>query len=76
MQGLSTGAAAARALQATLRRLRGVSRAYVSPVTALAYVSYVPDEVTEAQLVDAIRSDGYDVADAACRFDWRHGAQA
>ena len=74
--GLSPGVAAARALQATLQRLSGVSRAYVSPVTALAYVSYFPDEVNEEQLVAAIRNDGYDVADAACRFDWRHGAQA
>jgi hypothetical protein len=48
---------------------------YVSPVTALVYLDYLPAQVTEDELVEAIQRQGYRVGDAARRFDWRHAAQ-
>src|SRR5581483_1802803 len=57
--GLPSGRAGAGALEALLRQVAGVSRAYVSPVTALAYVDYFPAQVTEEQLVGVIERRGY-----------------
>ena len=59
-------------LPAVLRRLIGVTTVYVSPVTALAYLDYLPAQVTEEELVQAIGRQGYRVGDRAHRFDWRH----
>lgn len=62
----------ARALEVLLQQREGVTTAYVSPVTALAYLDYLPGRVTEDQLVQSIERAGYGVGDAAQRFDWRH----
>jgi hypothetical protein len=70
--GLPLRREATIALENTLRRLAGVTAVYVSPVTAFAYIDYLSAEVTEEQLVQAIRRDGYQVGDEARRFDWRH----
>lgn len=70
--GLPRSRAATAALEGMLRRLAGVSAAYVSPVTTLAYLTYLPGGVTEEQITQAIRRDGYRVGDAAHWFDWRH----
>ncbi len=71
--GLPPGRAGAGVLEGLLRQVAGVSRAYVSPVTALAYIDYFPAQVTEEQLVRAIERGGYQVGIASRRFDWRHG---
>jgi hypothetical protein len=73
VHGLPPGPASAGVLEGLLRHVTGVTRAYVSPVTALAYVDYLPAQVTEEQLVGAIRGGGYRVGAAAQRFDWRQG---
>jgi copper chaperone CopZ len=70
--GLPPGPAAPVALTGLLRRLAGVASAYVSPVTALAYLAYWPAQVSEDELVQAIQGAGYAVGAAAQRFDWRH----
>jgi copper chaperone CopZ len=70
---LPPGRASAAVLEGLLQHVAGVTRAYVSPVTALAYVDYVPAQVTEEQLVGAMRRGGYQVGGDAQRFDWRHG---
>jgi hypothetical protein len=72
VHGLSQNRDAATALETALRRLAGVVTVYVSPLTSFAYVDYFAAQVTEDQIVDAIRSDGYTVGDVARRFDWRH----
>ena len=72
VHGLPPGRDAAVALEGVLRRLIGVTTAYVSPVTALAYLDYVAEQVTEDELVQAITRHGYRVGDAVHRFDWRH----
>lgn len=61
----------AGALELELQQLEGVAMAYVSPVTALAYLDYLPDQVTEEQLVQCIERAGYGVGAATQRFDWR-----
>jgi len=70
--GMPPGPAAPVALTGLLRRLAGVASAYVSPVTALAYLDYLPAQVSEDELVQAIQGAGYAVGAAAQRFDWRH----
>jgi copper chaperone CopZ len=72
VHGLPAGRDAAAALERVLRGLAGVTKVYVSPVTALAYLDYLPAEVTEDALVQAMQRQGYGVGDAARRFDWRH----
>lgn len=72
VHGLSQSRDAAAALEGVLRRLAGVTAVYVSPLTAFAYVDYFAAQVSEEQIVDAIRGDGYTVGDSARRFDWRH----
>ena len=72
VDGLPPGPAAPVALAGLLRRLAGVTGAYVSPVTALAYLDYWPAQVSEDELVQAIQGAGYAVGAAAPRFDWRH----
>jgi hypothetical protein len=72
IQGFPQGLGSAGVLEGLLRHMAGVTRAYVSPVTALAYVDYLPAQVTEEQLVGVIRGGGYLVGDEAHRFDWRH----
>jgi hypothetical protein len=75
VHGLPPSRDSAVALEGMLRRLVGVTAVYVSPVTALAYLDYLPALVTEEQLVQAIRRDGYRVGDESHRFDWRHVQQ-
>ena len=75
VSGLGTGGEDARALERRLRGLPGVAAVHVSPRTALAYVDFVPAQVTEEQLADAIRDAGYQVSATAQRFDWRHRQQ-
>lgn len=72
--GVLPSHAAARSLEQLLRHLAGVTVVYVSPVTALVYLEYLPEEVAEDELVAAIQHQGYRVGDAAHRFDWRHAA--
>ena len=72
VQGLPPGRETSAALEAVLRRVIGVTTVYVSPVTALAYLDYLPAQVTEEELVQAIGRQGYRVSDRAHRFDWRH----
>ncbi|HLZ71326.1 MAG TPA: heavy metal-associated domain-containing protein [Dehalococcoidia bacterium] len=69
--GIESNSDRARALEAVLRRLQGVVRAYVSPFTALAYVDYHATQISEAQLVGAIAGAGYRVDDRQRRFPWR-----
>jgi hypothetical protein len=76
VQGLAPGYASARTLEALLQRLHGVTSAYVSPVTALAYIKYFPEQVTEEQLVAAMVGGGCSVDALAQRFDWRHSSGA
>jgi hypothetical protein len=70
LRGVPPSRTAAAALEQLLRRVRGVTTAYVSPVTALAYLAYLPAQVTEQQLAQVMRRDGYRVGRAAQRFDW------
>jgi hypothetical protein len=72
VHGLPSGRDAARALEGKLRQLAGVTAVYVSPVTGLVYLDYLPAQVREEALVQAIERDGYHVGDASHRFDWRH----
>ena len=72
VHGLPAGRDTAATLEGMLRWLSGVTTAYVSPVTALAYLDYLPAQVTEEELVQAIGRQGYRVGDRAHRFDWRH----
>jgi hypothetical protein len=72
VQGLPRSRDTAVALEKMLRRVAGVTAAYVSPLTALAYLDYHPMQVTEEQIAQAILSAGYQVGDASRRFDWRH----
>lgn len=69
--GLDRSNAHAQALEAALRRLQGVVRAYVSPFTALAYVEYHAAQITEDQLVGAVAGAGYRVDERQRRFPWR-----
>lgn len=73
--GLAGDREAAAALQATVRSWDGVVSAYVSPVTAYAYLDYRPAQVTEEQLVQALQGTGYRVGDSSRRFHWRNAAQ-
>ena len=72
VHGLPAGRDTAAALEGMLRRLSGVTTAYVSPVTALVYLDYLPAQVTEEELVQAIGRQGYRAAHPVHRFDWRH----
>jgi copper chaperone CopZ len=72
LQGLPRGRDAAMALETTLKRLGGVTAAYVSPLTALAYVDFYANRVTEEQIEQAILGAGFQVDVPARRFDWRH----
>jgi copper chaperone CopZ len=69
--GLDGNGERARMLEAALRRLHGVVRAYVSPITALAYLDYRGALISEEQLVGAIAAAGYRVDDRQRRFAWR-----
>ena len=73
MQGVPLSREAAAGLEGMLRGMAGVTGAYVSPVTALAYLDYLPARVTAEQLAAAIRDEGYQVGDPSHWFDWRHG---
>jgi hypothetical protein len=72
--GVRPSRAAAGSVEQLLRHLAGVTAVYVSPVTALVYLDYLPAQVTEDELVQAIQHEGYRVGDAAHRFDRRHAA--
>ena len=61
----------AGALEAVLRRLVGVVRAYVSPFTGLAYLDYQPALLTEEQLNGAIVGAGFSIDESGRRFAWR-----
>lgn len=69
--GLDGNGDRAQALELVLRRLHGVVRAYVSPITALAYLDYRMALVSEEQLVGAVAIAGYRVDDRQRRFAWR-----
>lgn len=72
VRGRAQSRVAAATLESVLRRLAGVASVYVSPLTAFAYVDYFAAQVSEDQIVETIKSNGYAVGDAARRFDWRH----
>jgi hypothetical protein len=69
--GLDGSGDRAQLLEVALRRLHGVVRAYVSPITALAYLDYRSALISEEQLVGAIAAAGYRVDDRQRRFAWR-----
>ena len=69
--GLDGRGERAQALEAVLRRLHGVVRAYVSPITALAYLDYRTALISEEQIVGAIADAGYGVDALRRRFAWR-----
>lgn len=71
VDGLAGSADQAGRLEATLRQMRGVIRAYVSPMTALAYVDYLPGIVAEVDLIGAIVGAGYRAGSPERRFAWR-----
>ncbi|MHB8574047.1 MAG: heavy-metal-associated domain-containing protein [Dehalococcoidia bacterium] len=71
IDGLNGSREAAGALEAVLRQLAGVIRAYVSPITALAYIDFQPAQLSEEQLVGAIAGAGYNVDVHHRRFAWR-----
>ena len=73
IQGVDGSREKAGALEAALKQLAGVVRAYVSPFTALAYVDYQPVQISEAQLVQAIAGAGYSIDERQHRFAWRRG---
>ena len=72
VRGLQPGGPGAGALETILRRVAGVTTVYVSPVTALAYLAYLPSQVSEEQLAKVISDGGYMAEDGANRFDWQH----
>lgn len=72
VEGLLPNPERVRALRERLRLLTGVSQVYVSPVTALVYVTYEPAAITPAHVAEAIRRAGYRVADETRWFDWQH----
>ncbi len=69
--GLDGSGERAQALETALRRLQGVVRAYVSPITALAYLDYRTALISEEQLVGAIAAAGYRIDAHRRRFAWR-----
>jgi hypothetical protein len=72
IEGTLLSPAAARGLEQLLRCTRGVLTAYVSPVTALAYVEYQPSVLSDAELADTLGDAGFCASDAARWFPWRH----
>jgi hypothetical protein len=75
VHGLPPSRTAAVALERILRSVVGVTAVYVSHVTALVYLDYLPAQVTEDEIVEAMQCEGYRVGDASHRFDWRHAQQ-
>jgi energy-coupling factor transporter ATP-binding protein EcfA2 len=69
--GIRGDARRARALRELLGALEGVHHAFVSPVTGLAYVEYLPERLTVARLTQAVEDAGYQPGDGAQRLDWR-----
>jgi len=72
VSGVAPGRAGTAALEQQLRRLSGVTSAYVSSVTGLTYVDYLASKLKADDVVQAIRSGGYEVGDESLHFDWRH----
>lgn len=58
IDGLACGGGGALAVEQALARLPGVVRAYVNPLTEMAYVEIDPDAASEQQLVAAVTDLG------------------
>ncbi len=56
--GLTCGGGGALAAERALARTRGIVRAYVNPLTEMAYVEFAPEETDEGVVVRAIESVG------------------
>lgn len=64
-------AANAPGIEHTLRKVPGVSRVYVNPVTEMAYVEYDPSVCDEAAVAAALRRAGFGAPqDPAERRRW------
>lgn len=57
--GLSCGGGGALSIERVIKRLPGVTTVYVNPMTDIAYVDYVPAQVSPVQIARAIRELGY-----------------
>ena len=58
LSDLECAGSSARTVEAALREVPGVSRAYVNPATEAAYVEYDAEQCTETDLVTAVESVG------------------
>lgn len=65
--GLSCGGGGVTAIEHALSRLPGVRRAYVNPLTEMAYVEYEPERTTVEQLVAAVERAGFPVSMTVAR---------
>ena len=65
--GLACGGGGALTIERCLVRTPGVRRAYVNPLTEMAYVEYDPSIVDPEQLCDAIRRVGFRAGEASVR---------
>ena len=70
VEGLRGGQRAAAALEQQLHLVRGVIRAYVSPVTSIAYVEFRARQCSDARVVAAIGAAGYGAGTRIKRFIW------
>jgi copper chaperone CopZ len=65
--GLGCGGGGALTVERCLARIPGVLRAYVNPLTEMAYVEYDPSLVGPGQLSDAIERTGFRAGEASVR---------
>ena len=65
--GLGCGGGGSLTVERALTKLPGVVRAYVNPVTEMAYIEFNPTECSSDQLVNAIRRTGFDAGRPALR---------
>lgn len=65
--GLACGGGGALAVERALAKTPGVARAYVNPLTEVAYVEYDPDLVGPDQLATAVERAGFRAGEAVTR---------
>jgi Cu+-exporting ATPase len=65
--GLACGGGGALAVERALARTPGVLRAYVNPLTEVAYVEYDALQMSPAHLIAAVERAGFRAGEAAPR---------
>jgi cation transport ATPase len=67
IHGLTRGGGGAPALERSLGNVSGVKRAYVNPLTEMAYVEYDPTVARTTQLAAAVERVGLRAGEASLR---------